>query len=315
MISIAKLWSDKKKETVKQYPQENLRASSIGHPCLRFHYHSIVDWKLRPPVDYVLQSIFDEGNLHETDVIRQLMGPLNLKIQHLQQAYKIDDPLITAHIDGALIDGDKLYPFDVKSCNRQTFQKVNKTDDMINAKQVYLRQYPAQMQIYMEVTRSTDAPIIFKCKDTGELKDVWVARDDAEINRLKQKASLVYLSIETRTPPERCGDYDVCKHCDFKCVCLPDIKRGEGVKDIGETWLNLIDRRFELMPAYDEYEEIDSQLNDLRNECGPGEFTCGKYLMQVKKINVKVPLTWNEEIRPYLTKKFVSITAEAENEK
>lgn len=79
-------WFEFKKSRIKQYPQNNLRASSIGNVCERFHWYSIKNWREKPLHDPILQSIFDEGNLHETAVIQELTS-MGFKIVEHQRAF------------------------------------------------------------------------------------------------------------------------------------------------------------------------------------------------------------------------------------
>ena len=64
--------SEKLKEKCVIYPQNNLRCSSVGHPCNRYVYLCITNYADRKPPDETLQSIFAVGNALEALVIEKV---------------------------------------------------------------------------------------------------------------------------------------------------------------------------------------------------------------------------------------------------
>jgi len=309
---IASAWAETKAKKVKAFPQNNLRASSVGHPCARLHYHSIVNWQDKTLHDYILQSIFDEGFLHEKDVVSQL-GEMGFQVVEQQRSFQIDKPLITGHLDGMVVYGDERYPFDVKSMNGHDFDKLSSSDDFINSKRIYHRNYIAQLQLYLLMSGNEHGCLILKNKTTGEIKDVWLKLNFDFCESILKMAEKVYLAIKAGTPPERIDDYDVCKDCKFKHVCLPDLKIGTGTYVLEESeWLERLNRREELEAFRKEYDEIDAELSELRDRLGKGEFVCGSYLFAVKQYEKKIKVmdTWHEEKKLYLTKKIVRVQDE-----
>ena len=143
--NIEQAWLEHKRNRIKQFPMNNLRASSVGHPCDRYHYYSIKMWRDKPLHDETLQSIFDEGNLHEHAVIREL-SDMGFEVVEQQRSLQIDSPLITGHIDGILRYKNRDFPFDVKSISPWEFQRISAAEDMLFSHKIYQRNYPAQLQ-------------------------------------------------------------------------------------------------------------------------------------------------------------------------
>jgi hypothetical protein len=258
--------------------------------------------------DYLLQSIFDEGELHEQDMLKQLMSMY--KVVKSQQAFQLDDPLITGHVDAVILHEGEEIPVDVKSVNSHIHVKT--VDDLVNSKHIHLRNYPAQMQMYMYFLNAKTSFLCFKNKDTGEPTDIWIDRDEAMIIGLIDKARVIYASIREKEPPARCDEYEVCSKCPFRHVCLPELKYGQEIKMIGEEWVEKLERREVLDPYKREYDDIDKELNSLKDNLGAGEFMCGDFIVKIKKVEKtnKVPKTWDEVKSSYLKKEIINVKGE-----
>jgi hypothetical protein len=86
-------------------------------------------------------------------------------------------------------------------------------------------------------------------------------------------------------------------------VCLPDLKAGEGIKQIDDVELfGLLERREQLSPVVNEFETIDEKIKDTVKASGVGEKICGNYLIKVTEIKQKkkVAITWEEQESSYL---------------
>lgn len=302
-------WKAYKEKKIKAFPQNNLRASSIGHPCDRYHYHSIHDWKEKALHDAVTQSIFDEGNLHEEDAILELKS-MGFQIVEQQRSFQMDKPLITGHIDGILRWQDQDFCFDVKSTSPYVFEKMNSAEDMLFSKRFYHRMYPAQLQIYLLMGGHEVGLFIFKNKLTGELKPIWMQIDYDYSEQILKRAERVYKALREEKPPERVNDFDVCKQCPFKHICLPDMKSGLGVQAIDDMELAaMLDRRDSLESLSKDFKEIDEEIKDLVKQHGPGEKICGNFLIKTEKRDTtkKIPITYTEEKSSYLVTKIIKL--------
>ena len=295
-------WRVYKQKKITLYPQNALRASSIGDPCERMHYHSIHDWKERELPNYVQQSIFDEGSLHEKDIMRQL-AEIGFVVIEQQRSFQMEKPLITGHIDGILLWEGQRIPFDAKSISPHDYVKINSAEDMLHSPKHWHRKYPGQLQIYLLMAEEETGCFILKNKVTGEMKPIWMQVDYDYCEKLLQRAERVYKALKAEVPPERCNDLDVCLKCSFKHICLPDLKMGPGVQAIDDAELaGLLDRRETLAPMAKEFEKIDEQVKEAAKAAGAGEKVCGEYLLRVKEYErtTKVALTWDEKKESYL---------------
>ena len=306
---IAGAWRAYKEKRIKQSPQNNLRASSIGHTCERYHYHSIHDWKERPLHDAILQSIFDEGNLHETDTIRQLTE-MGFGVVESQRAFQMDKPLVTGSIDGILLWEGRRFPFDVKSVKDTIFQELESAEDMMFSKKHWHRQYPAQLQMYLLLTNQEVGCFILKNKTTGEIKPIWMQIDYDYTEQLLKRAERVYSALKAEEPGPRVNDFDICTECPFKALCLPDLRAGPGVIVIEDAEIaSLLDRRAEIEDTAKEFKEIDETVKEQAKARGKGDLVCGSWMIRVTEYNrkEKVALTWEEKISTFLKTQIVKI--------
>lgn len=291
-----------KRSKIKQMPQNNLRASTLGHACDRYHYYSIANYQDRVLHDEKLQSIFDEGYLHEGDTIRQLQDA-GFEITETQRPFQLDNPLITMHIDGKIKWEGVKFPFDVKSISANLYPQMNSSEDFMFSKYHYHRNYVAQMQLYLLGTGEEYGLLILKNKGTGEIKGIPMMIDIAFCDNLIKRAERVYSALSSKTPPARTDIMELCLECPFAQVCLPDLKFGEGIRTLdNKTLEELLDRRETLYDGSKEFEEIDKQVKGIVTQSGPGETLIGKYLIKVVEIKTtkKVPITWNDEESKYL---------------
>jgi len=169
-------WKKYKRGRIKQFPQNNLRASSVGHPCDRYHYYCIKNWRERPLHNEVLQSIFDEGNLQERSVIQSLQE-MGFEVINQQRSFQLDNPLITGHVDGILRWKEHDFPFDVKSISPHDFPKLVSAEDFLYSKKLHQRNYIAQLQIYLLITNNPIGCLITKNKLTGQPKVIWTQQE------------------------------------------------------------------------------------------------------------------------------------------
>lgn len=305
-------WRAYKEKKIKLSPQNTLRASSIGQPCDRYHYYSIKNWQDRPLHDAVMQSIFDEGNLHEPAVIQDLQK-MGFEVVEQQRSFQIDKPKITGHIDGLLRWEGQNFPFDVKTIGPYDFPKINAVEDLIYSKKTHQRQYPAQLQIYLLQCEQERGLLLFKNKLTGEIKPIWMEIDYDFAEQLLKRAERVYAALEAQKIPDRIQDFDVCKKCAFRELCLPDLKHGAGVQLIDDAELSgLLDRYHDLKALAEEFEDLEDTIKDSAKASGEGEKVCGDFLIKVtqQKRKNKVAITFREEEISFLVAKIIKLNSE-----
>lgn len=296
-------WKEVKQASIKKFPQHFIRASSAGHPCHRYHWHSIKDWEKVPKHDVILQSIFDEGHLHETHTIRLLseIGEVKgFEVVEQQRSYVFPKPKITGRIDGKILWKKKGIPFDVKTINPWDFQKLSSAEDFLYSKKVHQRNYIAQIQLYMLMSNSEYGMLILKDKQTGQIKVIMMQMDYAFCESILKRAEKVYQDLEKGEPGARTKDQTLCIKCPYAFICLPDLTSGKGIELLKDPdFESKLSRREELSKASKEYSEIDKEVKETFKEIGVGEYVVGKFLGTVTEINVKrrKVLTYEEETK------------------
>lgn len=283
--------------------QNNLRASSLGFACDRFHYLALTEY--RDPVQPTLQSIFEEGNLHERDVESKLRE-MGYEVEGNQREFRLDKPLITMHIDGMIRkDGGAWCAYDAKSIASWSFDGINSAEDFIYSKKPHERNYPAQILLYMLATNAEHGCLILKNKQTGWLKDIWFDFDThiGILDDVIKRAERIYAARDTKTPPERTQDRSLCDRCDFNSICMPDLLANGGISFLdSEDLATKLERRNELKELFDEYNDLDEEVKDTIKKTGVGEKAVGNFLAKVSEVHTtrKKPITWDEEKTSYL---------------
>lgn len=282
--------------------QNNLRASSLGFACDRHHYYSLTESK--PSPDWKLQSIFREGNLHEKDV-EGLIREMGFEVQGMQSDFRLENPLITARIDGELRKNSPWYPFDTKTISPWGFDSINSAEDILFHKQTYVRNYATQILIYMLIKSAEFGCLIFKNKQTGELKDIWFSFEQhvSVLDESIKRAERVYKSVADKNPPERTTDRSLCAKCDFKDICLPDLLANGGIQFLDSDDLAAkLSRRESLIESKDEFEDLDAEIKETVKQTGVGEKAIGDFLINIKEVKTmrKKPITWTDEENSYL---------------
>jgi CRISPR/Cas system-associated exonuclease Cas4 (RecB family) len=292
---IIEKWFEYKRSKIKQYPQNCLRASSIGHPCKRYHYHSIHDWKEKQLHDEVRQSIYDEGNFHEKVLISEL-HEMGFEVVEQQRSFQLEDPKITGHIDGILRYDNKDFPFDCKSINSNDYQKLDSLEDFLYSKKYYQANYVIQLLLYLLMSGNEYGCLILKNKITGEIKPIWAQIDYIKLDDVLKRAKEVYKALETNLPPDRIDNLDLCSKCDFRHICLPDMKFGDGVQVLDDAeLLELLNRRELAKDSAEEFAEADELIKASVKTTGVGEKICGDFIIKVTSYTkeTKIPLTWD----------------------
>ena len=291
---------------IRSYPQRVNRASSAGHPCVRFLVLSRTSNDLKALHDVGLQRIFDEGNLHEKALTRDMM---DAGLQIVEQQRDFDEPTweLTGRVDGLLsVNGDRI-PIEIKSSGRNGFEAIRNLEplDMVKSKYSWIRKYPAQILLYMLMRGSEFGVMIFKNKESGE--KVWkifqlegAALEYAE--SILKKLAAVNAHVSAGTCPEA-ALIDDCKGCAFcKTACFPGADYGPGVDILQDPSLEAkLDRRGELEAAAKEYDALDKEIKD-GFKGRPGTVVGGWMIESKKRERKGVDLT------PELKKQYEKVT-------
>lgn len=274
-----------KQNKIKVYPCRNLRASNIGHPCERYLYLLITRWEEQQPHDVGLQNIFDLGNTLEAHTINNIKEAGYEVITPTQYNFQIEKPYITGREDLRIKDENgELIPVEVKGISPFEFGKLNTVEDFLNSKRYYIRQYPAQLQIYMYHFNKLYGFLALTNKLTGETKMIRMDFDWDMADDLLKKAERIYKAIENKKEPAAVNDISMCEGCKLSHIC--GIHRGtEPDIELDDELNDLITQKYDLKRYVDKYGEIDSAI---KNKVGQREkVITGAYLIQRKCIQKK----------------------------
>lgn len=274
-----------KRSHIQQWPVRSNRASDLGHECLRYLVLNRTRWQEKVLHNVRLQTIFDEGNLHEKAVIRDLMDA-GLDVIEQQRAFDWPEYQITGHIDLKIADNGKVVPIEIKSASPFSFQSINRIQDLYDGKYHYLRKYPAQMTLYLLMDEKEEGMFIFKNKVTGELKEIPMTLDYALGESLLRKAEAINKHVVDGSLPEpREYDEQICGECPFVHICLPEVKRDALELETDPELEEKLNRYFELKPSKSEYDKLDKEIKAKFKE--QEKVMVGEYLIMGKWITTK----------------------------
>jgi len=284
-----------KQAKIRLRPCHTNRASSLGHPCERKLVFDRTKWQEATLHDVGLQFIFDEGNLQEAAVLRDL-ADAGWHVIEQQRDYEWKEYQITAHLDGKVVL-DKAFTLEIKSMNPYTFTQINTAQDILQSRKHYIRAYAAQGQIYMLLSNSEKMVFVFKNKSTGQLKEIWMDLDYQFAEELIQKATRINWHVNAGTIPDPIAwNEDICGRCPFAHICLPEARR-EALDLTDDPDLEVkLKRRHELAPLRKEYEEIDAEVKTAVKE--KPKVVVGDFLIMGKWIEPKgKPKYWKSDIQ------------------
>lgn len=274
-----------KKDKIKVYPCNNLRASNLGHPCERYLYLLIKHWDEQKPHDVGLQAIFDLGNTIEEHTIKNIQEAGYEVITPTQRSWKIDKPLITGREDIRIKDENgELLPVEIKGLSPVEYDKLNSVEDFFRSKRHYVRAYPAQLQVYMYYFAKEKGFFALTNKLTGQTKFIEMPFDYEYADSLLKKAERIYAALEAETPPDSCEDVSVCEKCSLQHIC-GQVKRVPADIELDDELENLINRKQELATAKREYEEVDKEIKARVGE--REKVITGSYLITRNRIERK----------------------------
>lgn len=286
---------EQKQAKIRLRPCHTNRASSLGHVCERKLVFDRTRWEEATPYDVGLQFIFDEGNLQEKQVLKDL-DDAGWCVIDQQRDYEWKEYQITAHLDGKILL-EKAYPLEIKSMNPYTFGQITTAEDILQSRKHYIRAYAAQGQIYMLLSNSERMVFLFKNKSTGQLREIWMDLDYQFAEELVQKAQRINRHVEHQTIPDAIPwNEDVCGRCAFAHICLPEARR-EALDMTDDPELELkLKRRHELAPLRKEYEELDDEVKSVLKE--KAKVSVGDFLVTGRWIEPKgKPKYWKFDIQ------------------
>lgn len=250
----------------------------MGHPCIRHLVLLRLHWDKMTPHDLGLQYIFDEGNLQEERVVRDLLDA-GIGYEQGQVGLNWKEYQITGHIDGAIRFDRDIYPLEIKSINQAWWGQIDTFEDIKKHKSWIVRKWAAQMTLYLLMKSQSKGLMLLKNKQSGRIKVLEVSLDYDLGEELVKKAEEINEHVKLNEVPEPMKwDEDVCGKCGFyPHLCMPDIIRdGTEIMDDPELEGDLA-RWWALKPLAKEWNDLDSRFkNDLKGRAGfCGDFEIG----------------------------------------
>lgn len=323
---IEKLYKQAEKRRHKLYPQHANRASSIGWPCLRFLVYSIVRWEDKELPSVELQLIFDEGNMQEKAMKRDLEAA-GVEILQAQALVSFPEHRLYGSIDGVFKYRRGYRLIDFKTMSTNMYSKLNCLADFLLSKYPFHQCYPIQMNVYLKGMGLKKGVYFIKNKNNGQLKEIKIDYDNEvfkyalyrcdcvnvrvdkirailneqyqikEIADFKKRRDLDdYLEIREEACrtietylPERINELNICDCCPFKNICLPDEIRQGMAKIYTETaeFIEKLHRREELIEGKKEYTALDTEIKEYLKQRNESHFFIGDKDNIQFEINVK----------------------------
>ena len=290
----------------RKFPSHSNRASSLGHDCLRALYYQRTAWQEATDPGDTLKLIFQEGDLHETSVLRDIQEA-GFQVIEQQVSLQWDRYQITGHVDAIVVaensadagangaSGDIVgYPIDVKSmsghiwssCFRDGPRVYEWADvrDQFEGK-TWLRKYYGQLVLYMLMKNVDHGALLCKSKQTGELAQVNLPLDFDLGEKLLRRAEFLNTSIDNQTPPDRIQwDEDICGRCEHLVSCLPERVGEEPIKFIEVEEIEQLLKTRELAEeGYTAYQRSDKRMKAWAKAQDGDKLVVGDYLLEVKR--------------------------------
>lgn len=283
MDIVQRIFEEKAKK-IKQMPVHANRASTLGHPCERYLVYERTRWQEKSLHSLSTQLLFDEGRVHEKAVIRDLEDAGFMIIEQ-QKAFSWKKFQITGLIDGKIILDGKAIPFEVKSMSHHNFISIKSIDDMKKSKYFWIRQYPAQMNLYLLLDEKEYGIMILKDRETGDLKQIDVCLDYEFTESLLKKAERINQHVANQSLPDRISDDKICERCPYMHICLPEITHEATIID--DPDLEIMLERMQALKVYlEEYNALEQEIKQ-KFDGFVGKRIIGNFIIEGKYIDRK----------------------------
>lgn len=255
---IVKAISDNKEKKITRYPNNTIRASSIGYfvpemgGCARRGTYEITNWQDKKLHNVFTQFIFDEGNYQERLVLRDMLDA-GYELIETQSPFELKEHNISGTIDGKLplaSAGGRVtekIPVEIKSMSPHIYDSIHTYEDF--KKYPWTNVYRAQLNLYLHIEKSDVGLFILKNKSTGMIKAIEVKYDPIMTGWCFNTAGIIQQAIKSTILPDGTDDVHVCKKCPFVHICKPGVNFEEEIKvEDNPVFEEKLDRYFHLKP-------------------------------------------------------------------
>lgn len=295
-------FAEVQRETLEQkisvYPARSWYPSQVGHPCERFLVWRFLKWEQQQAHDYVLQSIFDEGNLHQPSVYARLeaMGFDIVREQDRPTQYTVrGGGVISGRPDGKIrgFRGEKflkLVVLEIKSAQSHAWERIDTIEDIRHANEHYVRNYFDQGNLYCFLDELDQGVIVLKNKATGLLKIVPFSLDYEAAEKILERIERLQEMVQAKQdPPPIPYDTGICGRCAFSHLCYPPRDLGTGLVPLDDSaMLQLLEEREQTKAAADEYAAADKAIKAQLKRLGTfTQAMCGEFLVTRTEVPVR----------------------------
>ncbi|HET9554371.1 MAG TPA: hypothetical protein VFP50_15520 [Anaeromyxobacteraceae bacterium] len=166
-------------------------ATQLGYECeRRIVYQRVLPWAAEP-ISAELASIFEEGNYHERQVLRELEEDLGIPLRERNATFRDADLELVGQLDAeAKVPALGWVPVEVKGLAFIPGDDVEGAD-LADGPVALHRRYFAQLQVYLFLRGKPAGLLLFKSKATGRWRVVPVALDYERTEVLLRRAERV----------------------------------------------------------------------------------------------------------------------------
>jgi hypothetical protein len=297
---INKAWREKKESRIKSWGARSNAASQLGWKCDRYLYLRRKRGQEIPAHDVILQSVFDEGYLHEKAVKREL-SDLGFEVLEAEREFRDEIREITCRIDGAFKEGphrgETITVAELKSMSGNIFDRIHSIDDFIRSNAPYHRTYPAQLAMGMYFTEADAGVWILKNKTTGEIKCIDFPRGDLyqeiledaieraeRITCYMNNKAITNDNLEDFIPEAEHGF--LCVKCPFRgWACFPDIVDDAEVEILDDAGLEkALSDHADLQDNFDAYRRLDKSIKATAKKKEKEYLILGDFTIRVSSV-------------------------------
>jgi hypothetical protein len=289
------------------YPARTFYPSSIGHPCDRYIVWTFTKWEQRERYSAELQSIFDEGRLHQPSIYKRLeqlgfdvVTESDRPVQH-----RLGQAVISGRPDGRIIGfrGARYRPpivLEAKSMSDYQWETIRTTLDLLASDTPSLKGYYAQGHIYAFLENTPRLAFALKNKQTGLIKFLPDELDYGYAESILQRVERLQPMVEQAIDPAPIPYQGrICGRCPFAGLCYPARSFGEGASVLQDPHLlEQLEERDRLHGAKAKYDELDKAVKARLKREGVKYAIAGDFVVEGQVIAKRAyTVDAHEEIR------------------
>lgn len=283
-------YRDLKASRSDRRPVRSNTASKLAWPCPcnpitgpRYTVLRRLHWEAAPLPSPETQMIYDEGNLQEKAILRDLQDA-GFELIEQQTTVEWKQFQISGHLDAKILIDGLAIPLEVKSLSPWSWDSHRVIDDFFHSKMPWMRGYPGQLLIYMLLSNAERGLLVTKNKQSGKLHAI-----DFDLNTyLHETEEMIQIAEQTNahlaagTVPAAVPFEDwVCSKCDMYSVCQPPIAGDPPTIIDDPTLLEELIEHEQVAAAHKRYEALDKGIKK-RFDTYQGVHLIGDYAIDVK---------------------------------